>query len=255
MAIGISDDNDLLIGGYFEDSVDFNIGAAENYHFSQNNNTNMFLTQWGNCDNIVTQINQTTCFEYSSPSGSMTYTILGIYLDSLTSVFGCYSVVEINGSLNQINLNISENGRDFTADQSGGTYQWLNCHNDFAIIAGTTSQSFTPQIGINYAVEVGYNGCIDTTYCVNLTNIGIDFTDQAPLVLHPNPTKAGLSLRGDLITIREVQISDISGKLICSPSINLENGELDFKTALHAGVYIMYIETNQAIRTLRFVVE
>ena len=253
LAVEISSSNDLYIGGYFEDSIDFNIDAAENYHFAQNDNRNMFLTKWGNCDNSVTQISQTACFEYTSPSGNTTYTASGIYMDTVSSIFGCDSILEINLTLNQLNLNISENAGDFSSDQSGATYQWLDCDNNFAVIAGATNQTFTGQTGIDYAVQVTYNGCTDTSGCANLGNIGIENEMWTVFEVYPNPTKNKLFIKGSLEIIQGIQITDILGRSIQNYDLDYTSGEIILNQHLTNGSYILAIQTEKGIQTISFI--
>ena len=68
----------------------------------------------------------------------------------------------------------SQNGTTLTADQTGATYQWLDCDNNYAVINGETNQSYTPAVTGNYAVEVNMNGCIDTSACFLVDYTGIE---------------------------------------------------------------------------------
>jgi hypothetical protein len=78
----------------------------------------------------------------------------------------------------------SQNGTTLTADQTGATYQWLDCDNNFAIINGETNQSYTPAVTGNYAVEVNMNGCVDTSACFLVDYTGIEelFQNEKELV-------------------------------------------------------------------------
>ncbi len=52
------------------------------------------------------------------------------------------------------------------ANNSSGSYQWVNCDSAFAPVTGATSQSFYPSSNGNYAVVVSSgNGCTDTSQC------------------------------------------------------------------------------------------
>jgi hypothetical protein len=81
-----------------------------------------------------------------------------------------------NGQLT-INNAVTQVGSLLTADQSGATYQWLDCDNNYAVINGETNQSYTPAITGNYAVEVTLNGCVDTSTCFL-----VDYTDIEELI-------------------------------------------------------------------------
>ena len=68
----------------------------------------------------------------------------------------------------------SQSNSVLTADQTGATYQWLDCDDNNAIINGETNQSYTPAVTGNYAVEVTLNGCVDTSACFLVDYTGIE---------------------------------------------------------------------------------
>lgn len=63
-------------------------------------------------------------------------------------------------------------GTTLTADQTGATYQWVDCSNSSAI-SGATNQSYTATVNGNYAVEVTVAGCSTTSACTLIDFIGI----------------------------------------------------------------------------------
>lgn len=79
-----------------------------------------------------------------------------------------------NAQLNSTIFTATQNGTQLTADQSGATYQWLDCDNNYAVINGETNQSYTPAVTGNYAVEVNMNGCVDTSACFLVDYTGIE---------------------------------------------------------------------------------
>ncbi len=79
-----------------------------------------------------------------------------------------------NAQLNSTSFPVTQNGAQLTVDQTGATYQWLDCDNNFAIINGETNQSYTPAVTGNYAVEVNMNGCVDTSACFLVDYTGIE---------------------------------------------------------------------------------
>jgi len=65
-----------------------------------------------------------------------------------------------NENLCNIDTTLSLNDNTLMANQSGATYQWLDCNNNFAEIAGATNQTFTATQNGSYAVEITLNNCI-----------------------------------------------------------------------------------------------
>ncbi|MDA0882789.1 MAG: LamG domain-containing protein, partial [Bacteroidetes bacterium] len=52
------------------------------------------------------------------------------------------------------------------ANQTGATYQWLDCDNNNTPINGETNQFFAPDFSGNFAVEVSVNGCSAISDCM-----------------------------------------------------------------------------------------
>jgi hypothetical protein len=132
------------------------------------------------CSNTIDLYNVNVCSsDYFWIEDSTTYTSSGYYSVMYQSQLGCDSVVALDLTLNVPPLNtITQNGALLTADQNGGTYQWLDCDNNYAVINGETNQSYTPVVTGNYAVEVTLNGCVDTSACFLVDYTGIEELPQ-----------------------------------------------------------------------------
>ena len=94
---------------------------------------------------------------------------IGIWNEALTEC-------EISDLYTSSSINtVTQTGATLTAEQSGATYQWLDCDNGYAVIATETNQSYTPSnVTGNYAVEVTLNGCVDTSACYHVDYTGIE---------------------------------------------------------------------------------
>jgi hypothetical protein len=80
-------------------------------------------------------------------------------------------------------------GDSFTSDEadSGSIYQWIDCFFKNPI-PGATGRSFVPTENGRYQVVItNRTGCVDTSECVNLPNIGLSEQDAARFSLYPNP--------------------------------------------------------------------
>jgi hypothetical protein len=79
--------------------------------------------------------------------------------------------------------------------QTGATYQWLDCDDNFSAISGETNQTFTPQNDGNYAVEITLNGCSSTSNCHNVQSASL--TEQEGDIafnLYPNPSNGMVTI-------------------------------------------------------------
>ena len=155
----------------------------------------------------------------------------------VTGVFSCCS---IDNSTSTTNNTIS-------ATMSGVSYQWIDCDNGNAAIQGETNQSYTPSTNGNYAVIITDGSCVDTSDCATISTIGLNSLENSTKIeLYPNPAKNNLKIISSG-TIEEFLIFDMYGALVKkgnSSIISLEN--------LHAGIYIIHVETNVGSTRKRF---
>ena len=197
--------------------------------YTANNNTaTQTLTNAAGCDSVVTlnlTINNsntsadiiTACDNYTWIDG-ITYTANNnTATQTLTNAAGCDSVVTLNLTVNSVSDNTTTlSSNTIQANNSGASYMWLNCDDNYTVISGEINQSYTPTANGNYAVELIENSCVDTSACVAITTIGIienDFGKE--LLVYPNQTEGNFSidLGADYSTV-SISISDINGKLI-----------------------------------------
>ena len=84
----------------------------------------------------------------------------------LTSSPNNWEIID-GGELFQTDNNIMQLLTSLISNISGVgvEYQWLNCDNGYAPIAGAIAQSYQPEYEGDYAVEVTFGACIDTSNC------------------------------------------------------------------------------------------
>ena len=127
---------------------------------------------------------------------------------------------------------------------SGTTYQWLDCNNNFAPILGENNSTFTTQNPGHYSVEITLNGCSVISDCFTITPIlGIDIFDtQYEIQLFPNPTTNYLTISLDGINVVDIQIMDIQGKILLQQSGLFDQDRIDL-SAYAVGTYFVKIIT------------
>lgn len=138
----------------------------------------------------IAPVNGATSYSWASPPGwAGTSTSNSISLTANT-FGGTMSVTAINGCgaspalLQTIAVKPLPNitttltgGKVITSNQTGATYQWLNCANG-STITNATAQSYTATSTGSYAVVVNLNGCRDTSGCVSV-NLFVGITEHS----------------------------------------------------------------------------
>lgn len=211
------------------------------------------LATTAGCDsilNIALTVNQssasslttTACNKYVSPSGNFTWTTSGTYTDVIPNAAGCDSTISITLTVNTVDTSVLVNGAYLTSYVTGGTYQWLDCNNNFASITGATSQVFQATANGSYAVQVTKNGCTDTSACYNVANIGFsELQLEKGLRVFPNPAHDRVTIDlGQQVKSVDVNLVDLTGKLIRSVS-QKNTKTIDLQLNLPAGLYFVKV--------------
>jgi PKD repeat protein len=149
--------------------------------------------------------------------------------------------ITITDSQNIFTNEVTVTATDLTAVRStaGTTYQWLDCDNNNAPIAGANTQVFTPQGPGNYAVQLTTNGCVSISDCYSFTMLNATVFESDQIKLVPNPTDGNFVILGiPEETIQSLAIYDLVGKRVATTA--------DL-TGLVSGIYILKIKTNQGL--------
>lgn len=228
-----------------------------NTYTTSNNTATHILSNATGCDSIVTldlTVNnsntgtdtQTACVSYTWIDGN-TYTnsnTTATYI--LTNQAGCDSTVTLDLTINPLpNTNVLQSGATLTADLFGADYQWLDCDDNYAVIGGETSQSFTPTVTGNYAVELILAGCSDTSDCYLIDFTGLSDLDAEHLEIYPNPTNNGIVFINYDGQIDAIEVLDMAGREVLT-SVSIENNQIDI-SKLEMGNYLIRITTNQGV--------
>ncbi|MFD2600747.1 LamG-like jellyroll fold domain-containing protein [Flavobacterium suzhouense] len=116
--------------------------------------------QWVNCA-TNTNITGATAQSYT-PTVTGDYKVI-ITMGTCTATSACMQVCIINPAVTQTGITL-------TAAQTGATYQWINCANGNAPVAGATAATFVATATGSYAVVITMpNGCTATSACTPIT--------------------------------------------------------------------------------------
>jgi hypothetical protein len=184
----------------------------------------------------------TSCDSFSY-QGSIYYTSL-IIRDTFSTVLGCDSLVLTNLTINSVDSKTTLSGATISSSQTGAAYQWLDCDSASSIILSETNQSYTATQNGEYAVEVSQNGCMDTSFCVSITTLGITENSLADVFkIYPNPTK------GDITIVFEknhsqlsARVLSITGQVIATKNVSNSN-TISFDINAAKGIYFVEITT------------
>lgn len=192
--------------------------------------------------NTSTTKNITTCDSYTVPSGDETYFSGGTYMDTIPNTMGCDSVLTINLTINTVDTSVVKSGHTLTANQSGGSYNWMDCSTG-NLVSGANSQSFTPSTNGSYAAVVTYNGCTDTSFCYTVTGVGVKgYTLQNNFKVYPNPASDKVFIELQYVYDKvEVVLQDLKGRRV-SKAVSSTNSEIvEFPLEGTPGLYFIKV--------------
>jgi hypothetical protein len=220
----------------------------------------------GNCGSSIPQtltvnagiitaetITQTACNNFTF--NGQTYTQSGTYTGAFTNITGCDSVVTLQLTINNINVNVNQNGSILTAAETGATYKWAKCQGtSLTVIAGATSIAYQAPANGQYAVIISKNGCTDTSTCYAVSTLSVNESDLVnDIKLFPNPASSETNLQ--INSEKELgqsilQIIDLTGRIVVHENITIKQGEQKFNInteTLKSGVYLVQISNGKSV--------
>lgn len=172
-AMRVGNNLDIYTTGFFEQTVDFDIGpSAEN--LTSTNARDGFVHKIGQCASLSSFITETACDTYLAPDGQM-YSNSGVYTAVIQNSVGCDSVITIDLTINTVDATTTQlDDVTIQANLNGVQYQWVDCDDNFAIINGATNQTYTATVNGNYSVIVFDGNCSDTSDCVTISKVSLE---------------------------------------------------------------------------------
>lgn len=146
------------------------------------------------------------------------------------------------------------NGNDFSAMPENATYQWINCK-DNSIVPGETASIFEASESGEYAVIITSECCVDTSECINFSNVSVPDITTNTFLIFPNPSTGivYLEFESNESINAEITITDVSGHLLLQEVIGQKHA-FDL-TYLAGGIYFFNVITENGITSTRFIVE
>ncbi len=239
-AVAVSDDGSIVaVGAFHSDDGGFHSGNVRVFEI---------------CPPTTSELTITACQSYTVPSGDTAYTSSGVYTDEVLNAAACGdSVITIFLTILPIDASFTVSGTTLTANQSNGTYQWLDCENGIPI-TGATSQSFTPSQSGTYAVVVTANGCVDTSACeeVIITSV-LPEAFEEDFSFYPNPVGDKLYVKlGTPYARVDVFVRDELGRLLAHEAYQqVEDFVLDMSGSKEGLYFIQVLADGRRSRVFK----
>jgi uncharacterized repeat protein (TIGR01451 family) len=215
------------------------------------------------CDSIINltlQINPsyfsqqsiTTCdFEPYLFDGNI-LTQSGTYYDSLQTINGCDSIIELQLNITGLTNIITQTSNIIQTQAIGSAYQWIDCATNTAIV-GATNSTYQPNQTGDYSVAVTYGTCIDTSSCFSFSMVGLPSSIGADVIFQTryNSNSDNIQLHAEKLKGNKgvLRLMDISGRIIFQKEIeNIAAGNLDIEIpakGMNAGIYLVNLITER----------
>ncbi len=206
---------------------------------------------------ITTNENDTICSgeSYTFPDGTIQNNIQAATINTsvLTASNFCDSIIITSLDITQVDTSVSQNGIELSANIIGATFQWVDCDNNYAAITNENNATFIATANGNYAVIIAENNCSDTSYCYQISTVGVQMSSLKEFQLYPNPSHNEININlGKIYQIIDINITNIHGQLIKT----LKYANLEFIN-LHLnqseGLYILHLQADDMHKMYKFV--
>ncbi|HRZ43251.1 MAG TPA: DNRLRE domain-containing protein [Bacteroidales bacterium] len=182
-------------------------------------------------------------------------TVTGFYIEYLSTILGCDSIIHNQLEVTKLDNTTTLNGIVLSANQSGATYQWVDCELGMTPIAGATQQTYTPSINGSYAVIIQKNGCIAISPCTHVSGIKVQENgnnDHFNLIPNPADETVNVLLTGETGSV-VIEVYNADGQLVYTNSYILPGSIKVNLTGMSSGVYLIRANTGEKIYSQRLV--
>ncbi len=177
----------------------------------------------------------------------------GTYIDTLVSANGCDSLATKVVGFLTVDASATQAGIVLTANVATSTYQWVDCDNSNAPIAGATSQSYTATANGNYAVQVTANFCTAMSPCFAVTTVGIDEYDLGTVFsIYPNPTSDAVTYTFNGGVSLKFVLTTITGEILWKGKSSGNQGTIDL-SKYAVGTYLLDVVNGNKNATIRLI--
>ncbi len=145
------------------------------------------------------------------------------------------------------------NSSELIADQSGATYQWIDCNNSNTPISGENNQNFFPMTSGTFSVIVTLGNCSVTSDCIVVSNLKIDSFDLNSFKFYPNPVKNNLNISYSK-EITSAKVINMIGQTISEKLLNSKEAQIEMSN-LPSGTYFLDVKSADSSKTFKIIKE
>ncbi|NNC94215.1 MAG: T9SS type A sorting domain-containing protein [Chitinophagales bacterium] len=151
-----------------------------------------------------------------------------------------------------VDASVTQSGVWLMANMNNASYQWVNCDNAYAPIAGETDQScnICQHSTGNYAVIVSDGFCSDTSDCFQVVTSGI--SENIPLDFRVYQTENEIIIESYEAGSFDLKVYNLKGQVILNSS---HSNEASVHNNFSPGLYLFYIENKFGVSLQRMVIE
>ncbi len=254
-AMDIDEDGNIYVVGDFGGTVDFDIDPNNTFNLTSVGGSDKFVLKL-KCNSVYATDEIISCGPYTWIDGKTYASSTNSAVYTLERGFGCDSIVTLDLTVRNVDFGIQRGGMTLTSNQTGASYQWLDCNDDYAIVPGATNKSYTAPSTGTFAVEIRYQGCVDTSACYSVGLVGLsEWKDQSVISIYPNPAKEYITV--DVSALNNafgVTLINASGQVVGQWQF-AEQQQVDIQTAFPTGIYSLLVSHENGLERVSVVIE
>jgi hypothetical protein len=211
------------------------------------------------CSGGTTTLSGTGAATYTWNNGvtngvGFTTTSGGQYTVTGTDAFGCVATDMVVVSITNVNAQVVfiDPVTLLGNPSNAVSFQWINCATN-AILPGETDDTLRVTENGNYAVIVTTaEGCVDTSACAVVDQVGIFTSDYLNVSLYPNPTNGMVTIQLPNSESAKLTVFDAQGKLINTISTVNNGGTVDL-SMYTPGIYTFKLQIGDFVHIERII--
>ncbi len=192
----------------------------------------------------------TSCIEITWIDGIVYSQTISGPMFTIPNSNGCDSVITLDFTLLEVDTTVTRNYLTLTAQATNARYQWIDCNN--GAMAGETSASFTATVNGSYQVAVTQNGCVDTSACFTIANVGVQDIELIGVTLYPNPTSDVLNIDKGSNASLEITITNSVGGIVHQSHTQNQMTTINM-AKMATGMYVVTLKNELGVKVERVV--